>query len=83
MQKKQYICNAHDSLVICELANPLKENESANVDLEFDMLKVNESQPWLDFEISVNTTSEDENNNAEPLRLSVKVIANTTLSISG
>lgn len=81
-QKKQHVCSFQNSFIMCELGNPLKENERVNLTLELDFQKVDDSRPSLDFNVFVNTTSENDNSTSN-LLLNIKVIDRIMLSISG
>lgn len=83
LQKKQYDCRAQKSLVSCRLGNPLKSGEVVALQLEFDLQKVNNSEPALEFKVFVNTTSEDRNRINNDLNLMLYVVENTNLAIDG
>ncbi|XP_039296864.1 integrin alpha-PS1 isoform X2 [Nilaparvata lugens] len=80
---RQPSCNPHNNtLVICSLGNPLKQDASINVHLRFDPKPLADEQSAIEFRVFANTTSQ-EVEPEQPLTLKAVVVRRAEISLQG
>ncbi|RZF31839.1 hypothetical protein LSTR_LSTR014253 [Laodelphax striatellus] len=85
---RQPSCNPHNNtLVICSLGNPLKQDASMKVHLRFDPKPLGDEQASIQFTVFANTTSQDVGSGPgapqDPLKLKAVVVRRAEISLQG
>ena len=83
-QKDSGACTlvSNNTLVVCAIGNPFKQDKSVNLQIRFDPKDVKDKEKNLEFIVFANSTSQDKGNK-ETIRLNALIRRRAELSITG